>query len=120
MSRLADHVSPPMIAKSETRIYPRKVLRGQARVALPGMPAMRAKTIDVSLGGICMMVPEQIPPGKVCNVGFEAPLNGKMVRVFAVGKVVYSILAGTDGFRTGLQFTEVDAANNKLLAEVML
>ncbi|OWW20100.1 hypothetical protein AYR66_11970 [Noviherbaspirillum denitrificans] len=109
-----------MTANSETRIYPRKLLRGQARIALPGMSAMRAKTIDVSLGGLCLMVPEQISPGKICNVGFEAPLNGKMVRVFAVGKVVYSILAGTEGFRTGLQFTEVDAANNKLLAEVML
>lgn len=109
-----------MTANSETRTYPRKVLRAQARVALPGMPALRAKTIDVSLGGLCLMVPEQIPPGNICNVGFEAPLNGKMVRVFAVAKVVYSILAGTDGFRTGLQFSELDAANNKLLAEVMI
>lgn len=109
-----------MTANSETRIYPRKVLRAQARVALPGMPAMRAKTIDVSLGGLCLMVPEQLPSGKICNVGFEAPLNGKMIRIFAMAKVVYSILTGTEGFRTGLQFTEIDAANNKLLAEVMI
>lgn len=109
-----------MPANSETRVYPRKVLRAQARIALPGMPAMRAKTVDVSLGGLCMMVPEQIPPGQVCNVGFEAPVNGRTVRIFAIGKIVYSILSGTDGFRTGVQFTEVDAANNKLLAEVMI
>ena len=109
-----------MTTKSETRTYPRKVLRCQARVALPGMPALRAKTVDVSLGGICLVVPEQLPSGQTCNVGFEAPLNGKMVRVFAVAKVVYSILTGTEGFRTGLQFVELDAANNKLLAEVMI
>jgi hypothetical protein len=109
-----------MTANSETRVYPRKVLRAQARVALPGMPALRSKTVDVSLGGLCLMVPEQLTPGKIYNVGFEAPLNGKTVRVFAMAKVVYSILAGTDGFRTGLQFTEIDAANNKLLAEVMI
>jgi hypothetical protein len=109
-----------MTANSEIRVYPRKLLRGQARVALPGMPAVRAKTVDVSLGGLCILVPEQLIPGKIYNVGFEAPLNGKMVRVFAMAKVVYSILSGTDGFRTGLQFTEIDAANNKLLAEVMI
>ena len=109
-----------MTTKSETRTYPRKILRGQARVALSGMPAMRAKTVDVSLGGICLFVPEQLRPGQICNVGFEAPADGKVVRVFALAKVVYSILAGTDGFRTGLQFTELDAANNKLLAEVMI
>jgi len=109
-----------MTTKSETRNYPRKVLRGQARVALPGMPAMRARTLDVSLGGICLIVPEQLPPGRFVNVGFEAPLNGSMIRIFAAGKVIYSILAGTEGFRTGLQFTEIDAANNKLLAELMI
>ena len=115
----AGHVSL-MSKKPETRNYPRKVLRGQARIALPGMPATRAKTLDVSLGGICLLVPEQLPTGRIFNVGFEAPLNGNMVRVFAAGKVIYSILAGTEGFRTGLQFTEIDAANNKLLAELMI
>lgn len=94
------------MTNSETRTYPRKVLR--------------AKTVDVSLGGLCLMVPEQLPVGQKCNIGFEAPLNGKMVRIFAVAKVAYSILSGTDGFRTGLQFTEIDAANDKLLAEVMI
>jgi c-di-GMP-binding flagellar brake protein YcgR len=108
------------MTKSETRTYPRKVLRGQARVALPGAPALRAKTLDVSLGGICLLVPEQLLPGQTCNVGFEAPLNGQMVRVFATAKVIYSILSGTDGFRTGLQFVQIDAANNKLLAEIMI
>ena len=84
------------------------------------MAAMRAKTIDVSLGGVCLIVPEQLPTGQTCNVGFEAPLNGNMVRIFAMAKVIYCILIGTEGFRTGLQFTQLDAANNKLLAEVMI
>lgn len=106
--------------ETETRTYPRKVLRGQARIALPGMAAMRAKTVDVSLGGICLLVSEQIPPGQICNVGFEAPLNGKVVRVFAVAKVIYSILSGTEGFRTGLQFVEIDADNRKLLVGLMI
>ena len=68
------------------------------------MAAMRAKTLDVSLGGVCLIVPEQLPAGQECNVGFEAPLNGSMVRIFAMAKVIYSILTGTEGFHTGLQF----------------
>ncbi|HYD94344.1 MAG TPA: PilZ domain-containing protein [Noviherbaspirillum sp.] len=109
-----------MSAKSETRSYPRKVLRSRARIALPGKPTIHAQTVDISLGGICVMVTEQLPVGQSCNVGFEAPLNGSMVRVFASAKVIYSILRGTDGFRTGLQFVQLDAANNKLLAEIMI
>ncbi|RZI41430.1 PilZ domain-containing protein [Herbaspirillum sp. HC18] len=106
--------------KQETRSYPRKVMRSQARVALPGQLAVRAQTIDISLGGICVMVAEQLPVGRTYNVGFEAPLNGTMVRVYGVAKVIYSILRGTDGFRTGLQFTELDSPNRKLLAELMV
>ena len=106
--------------KSETRNYPRKVLRCQARIVLPGMAPMRARTIDVSLGGLCLVVAEQLRVGQACDVGFEAPLNGKMVRVIASAKVAYCILSGTEGFRIGLQFMQLDAANNKTLAELMI
>jgi c-di-GMP-binding flagellar brake protein YcgR len=106
--------------KSETRTYPRKIMRCQARIALPGMAPMRCRTVDISLGGICLVVTEQLPVGQTCHVGFEAPLNGKLVRVTATAKIAYSILSGTEGFRTGVQFIQLDAANNKTLAELMI
>lgn len=109
-----------MSTKAETRSYPRKILRSNARVVLPGKSPMYARTVDVSLGGLCMMITEQIAVGQDCDIGFEAPLNGSVVRIFATGKVIYSILRGTDGFRTGVQFTKLDSANNKLLAELMI
>ena len=84
------------------------------------MTPIRARTIDVSLGGLCLVVTEQLRVGQACDVGFEAPLNGKMVRVIGSAKVAYCILSGTEGFRIGLQFVQLDAANNKTLAELMI
>lgn len=81
---------------------------------------MRARTIDISLGGLCLFVPEQLPVGQLCDVGFETSLNGKTVRVIGAARVIYCILSGTDGFRTGVQFVQLDAANNKTLAELMI
>ncbi len=106
--------------KAETRNFTRKPIRGQAAIILPGAAPMRGKTKDISLGGLCLLVPGQLAPGQGCTVIFEAPLNGKMVQVTASARVIYSILSGTDGFRTGLQFVQLDAANNKTLAELML
>lgn len=106
--------------KSEIRAYPRKIMRCQARIALRGMAPMRARTVDVSLGGLCLLVEEQLPVGQLCDVGFEAPLNGRMVRVIGSAKVVYCILSGTEGFRLGLQYVELDPNNNKTLAELMI
>lgn len=65
------------------------------------------------------MVPEQLATGRPCMVMFEASLNGKMVQVTGVAKVIYSILSGTEGFRTGLQFVQIDAANTKTLTDLM-
>ncbi|HJV74851.1 MAG TPA: PilZ domain-containing protein [Noviherbaspirillum sp.] len=104
---------------SETRSAPRKALRAHARVVLPGAAPLRAKTIDVSMGGVSIIVAEQIPVGQKCTVAFEAPFNGTMVRVVAVARIVYSILKGTDGYRTGMQFVEIDEANNRALAGLM-
>jgi c-di-GMP-binding flagellar brake protein YcgR len=106
--------------KSETRSFPRKILRAPARVALPGRPPLRAKTVDISLGGVSVIVADQFPIGQICSVAFEAPVNDNIVRVTATTRVIYSILTGTEGFRTGLQIIEIDAANNKTLAELMM
>lgn len=106
--------------KADTRSYPRKVLRCLALVALPGATPLRGKTLDVSLDGVSIMLADQLTVGQVCSVGFEAPLNGRMVRITSPARAVYSILHGTDGFRTGFQFERMDAANSKLLAELMI
>lgn len=105
---------------SETRSFPRKPLRAQARIALPGAAPLRGKTVDISQGGVSLIVTEQIPVGQVCSIAIDVLANGKVVCVAAVAKAVYSILKGTDGYRTGMQFIEVDKASHKALEELML
>lgn len=95
-------------------------MRCQAIVVVPGNNPVRCRTLDLSLGGLSLMLSEQLRVGQECTIGFEAPLDGKMVRVMGQAKVVYSILAGADGFRIGMQFTNMDAANSKIVAQLMM
>lgn len=106
--------------KSDTRSFPRKIMRCALTLVVPGAAPIRARTLDISLGGISVMVGEQLRVGQNCTVGFEAPLNGKPVRVTATAKVIYSILSGTDGFRVGLEFVHLDPANHKIVAELTM
>lgn len=76
--------------------------------------------MDLSLSGMCFFVSEQLKAGQTCTIAFEAPLTGKHVPVAVAGKVVYSILSGTNGFRTGMQFAPLDAATEKVIAELMI
>jgi c-di-GMP-binding flagellar brake protein YcgR len=106
--------------KSETRNYPRKVMRCHVRIVLPGGESLHGRTLDISLAGVSAYVVEQLRVGQACTIAFEAPLHGQTRQVTASAKVVYSILAGTDGFRTGMQFTGIDSVNNRTLAELMI
>ncbi|HJV81237.1 PilZ domain-containing protein [Noviherbaspirillum sp.] len=108
------------VMKTETRNFTRKVVHGHAAVILQNGAVLRGRTKDLSLGGVSLQLTDQLALGVSCNVIFEAPLNGNMVKVSATAKAIYCILSGTDGFRVGLQFVHLDAANNKTLAELML
>ena len=102
------------------REFPRKMLRCHAFVGLPGAAPLHARTLDISIGGICMIIGEELHTGQECAIGFETPLNGKMVRVTAAARVVYSILSGTEGFRTGMQFVRLDEENHRIVAELTM
>lgn len=106
--------------KADTRSFTRKPIRGQAIVVLPGGERRRGRVKDLSLGGICIVLPDQLPEGLKCTTALETVHEGRVVHLVATGKVIYSILSGTEGFRTGFQFTDIDAANDKLLAELMI
>lgn len=106
--------------KSETRNSPRKIIRLPARLALPGMPPLRARTADISLNGMCILISEQLKVGQSCTIAFEAPLIGKHVPVVVSAKVIYSILSGTDGFRTGMQFVQLSPETEKVIAELLI
>jgi len=104
---------------SETRVYPRKAMRCQARIALSNAASMKCRTVDVSLGGVSVMVPEQLSIGSTCAISFECLHNGKTLQVTAAARVVYSALSGQDGYRVGMQFLRMDPASQAVLAELM-
>ncbi len=101
----------------DNRSILRKILRCHAKVAMAGRPPLNARTVDISPNGMCLLVAEQLPAGLSCNVSFEVPLNGKMKKVQVIAKAVYSVF-GTDGFRIGMQFTQVDPASAAVIDEI--
>lgn len=106
--------------KADTRNFTRKPVRGRTILVLPDGRRVGGSARDLSLGGICMTLAEQMPAGLNCTAALETVLDGRVVHFAAKAKVIYSILSGTEGFRTGLEFSEIDAANDRILAELMI
>jgi hypothetical protein len=97
------------------RVTPRKPLRARAQVAAPGAPVQSALTVDVSVSGVSLMLPEQLATGAACQIRFEIPVGGKTHVVQGSAKVVYCVCVGQKGFRAGFQFTDADQARTQLI-----
>ena len=62
----------------------------------------RCETIDVSKGGLCLLVPQHIPPGRTVNIA--APLGEGKESVELVGESIWSRPTDSgDGHWVGLQ-----------------
>lgn len=115
----ARHVAALLSMKNDTRKFHRKPIRGRTILQLADGLRLGGSAKDLSQNGIGMLLAEQVPVGVPCTAALETMHLGRLVHFAAQGKVVYSILSGTDGFRVGVQFTNVDAANSKILSELM-
>lgn len=103
----------------EKRTLPRKPVRTNALLAVPGASLMTVRTIDISVGGVCLAMSTQLTVGQKCKLTFELVKGGKKGRVTAQAKVIYCILNSQDGFKTGLQFIEIDPPSVGVIAEYM-
>lgn len=99
----------------EQRKFSRRPLKRAARVITRNAAPVEGTTIDVSAGGLCLLLDRQIAPGTPCAVSFDIPVNAFKQSVSAVARVAWSICS-TDGFKTGLQFTEIDPASATAIA----
>ncbi|NRF67378.1 PilZ domain-containing protein [Aquincola sp. S2] len=95
----------------------RRSLRSPALVLLPGQPGRIGKTVDVSETGVCLMLPEGLPGGTQCMVGFELPDKaGARKRVQSKARVVHSVLSNLgDGFKIGMQFLDTPGETQRAL-----
>lgn|SRR5574340_419740 len=92
----------------EQRKTPRKNLRRPATVVMDGAVRLGAKTQDISIGGVCLLLPRHIARGQLCSVEFVIPLRGQHLGVRTTGKGAYSVCVGVEGFRVGLEFVDID------------
>jgi hypothetical protein len=106
-----------MIQGTNRRIHPRKVLRAQATVTVPGQPPRDGKTWDLGLDGMSLMSAKPIPPGTRCHVSFDLPVGGKPRPITAAVKVLYCSFTGDEGFKVGTSFGDLDDDSREAVKE---
>ena len=99
----------------DARATPRKKLNNRANVVLADGKSFAGRTVDISQGGISIVLQEPIAAAQSCIILLEL-FAGDRVRQFnAPARVVYSICSGTAGFRIGFQFINLSPTNVEIL-----
>lgn len=104
------------MSERDQRRYPRKMLRQQASIGIPGEAIIQGYTLDISVQGISILLPRALKVGEVCAVRFGILINGQTVRVAGAGKVANCSCAG-EGFRIGMHFKAQDPSIQQALIE---
>ena len=108
-----------MLGEKETRAAARKIIRCVARVTLPGTVTVKARTFDVSMAGMSVIVENPLPLNERYEIAFETLAGGKPLKVNVKGRAIHCSLSGTDGFRVGFHFEHNDEATAKVIRQLL-
>ena len=88
---------------------------GRAQVALPDGRIVGGHTLDLSPGGVAILLTDAVPAGFTYLLRFEVPINGSTHVVVAKSRLVYGVFAGSKGFRAGFAFAEADTQRSTII-----
>jgi hypothetical protein len=101
LTATAPSVIKPLTCR-ERRAFPRRPARAAVSYrpgGRPFSPAVRARAVDVSQGGIGMVVPQPLRPGALLEIELERPGRGK--RQVRNAEVCWTIAAPDGSYRVG-------------------
>ena len=90
-------------------------LHGRVQVALPSQAVLSGHALDISVGGLCVFLHDQIPLGEVYTIRFEMVIKGKTHVITALAKSAYGVFANGDEFHVGFSFKEDDPQRTALI-----
>jgi hypothetical protein len=108
-----------VLGDKEARAAARKILRCPARVTLPGTVTIKARTFDVSMAGMSVIIDNPLPLNERYQIEFETLAGGKVLKFNITARAIHCSLSGTDGFRVGFHFEKNDEATLKAIRQLL-
>jgi c-di-GMP-binding flagellar brake protein YcgR len=97
----------------------RAQLRCPATLVLTDAKPLAGMTMDLSRGGVCLLLEEPVPLARVCSVTFRSMLDGLALPVLAMGQVAYCDPVPEAGFRIGVRFISADGASLQAIDQLV-
>ena len=103
----------------DRRTTERRAFRAPALLRLPSQQVLEVRTIDISAGGIGLVVPLNLRRDSLCDVRVRAPVQAEGTEIIlARGRIAHSILSGKEkGFLIGLEFIGLSGPQRALIKQ---
>jgi c-di-GMP-binding flagellar brake protein YcgR len=96
----------------------RKILRCKALVRMESGEILTGKTLDISIGGLCLVLENSLPEKVLCEVRLDFFLEGKPTRIQSKTRVV-SCICTNHTYRVGLQFLVIDPKQVDIISRIL-
>jgi hypothetical protein len=106
-------------SKDDSRNAPAKIFHRSAILSVDNFTSIPAKTIDISVAGLSVMLDRPLPEGGKVTIVINVILNDEPGQARFTCRVRSNVLAGMKGFRIGLEFADPDAATSRLIKQLM-
>jgi hypothetical protein len=103
----------------DRRLTKRRPLRSRALIGIPGKAAIRGNVVDISAGGLSVILPIAPDIGIECTMFFTIMLDGKIITVSGYGKVLNCVCGSSEGFRIGMKFHTQDPQAQSALQKLL-
>jgi c-di-GMP-binding flagellar brake protein YcgR len=101
------------IAK-DLRKSARKILLSNAIFVSQNIRLKSAITIDISTGGMSLVLPVSLAVGQSCAISFDVPDQHSKQRILINGTIVSCIAKG-EAYRIGVHYIETDPISRQLI-----
>ncbi|WP_028999415.1 PilZ domain-containing protein [Azohydromonas australica] len=111
------HPQPAGSSTTALRRHVRERFATTVQLTLPNRRVLRGRTLDISLGGMQLVLPESLPLHGECELSLTIPAIPMGAKVITARARVTSIVcSGRErGFLTGLRFTTFPTASRAAL-----
>jgi c-di-GMP-binding flagellar brake protein YcgR len=104
---------------TDRREGPRKIFQRRAVLTFGELPPLHGRTLDISPGGVAVMLECSVPEGQECQIAIHAFFDTEPTHITANCKVVQTILVGLKGFRLSLQFKNINSQTTALINKIL-
>lgn len=105
------------LTDSDKRHYARRPLPVTVVLRMHNTTPLMVRAIDISVGGMGVITPQQLFPGQDVRIAVEMYFRGKMRRAGVSARVANCVKIKASEFKTGLQFVNLGTFESALFSK---